>query len=105
MGTNYYVLTDVCPHCGRPAERKHIGKSSAGWAFGLRIYPDEGINTLEDWKRVWKGQTIKDSCGERVSEDELLSIITEREWVRKLLRHEEGRQGEGTWDYVPYEFS
>lgn len=103
MGTNYYMLTDVCPHCGRPAERKHIGKSSAGWAFGLRIYPDEGINTLEDWKRVWAGQVIEDEYERRLSVDELLNIITVRGDPGKLLRRE--RQGEGTWDYVPYEFS
>ena len=29
----------------------HIGKASAGWHFGLCIYPELNINNLEDWKR------------------------------------------------------
>jgi hypothetical protein len=41
MGTNYYLHTDVCPHCKRSAERVHIGKSSAGWPFLFRGYRDE----------------------------------------------------------------
>jgi hypothetical protein len=46
MGTNYYVAYDYCRHCGRFDEEFHIGKSSAGWCFSLRVYEDKG---LTDW--------------------------------------------------------
>jgi hypothetical protein len=39
MGTNYYLRLHACPSCGHSAAELHIGKSSAGWYFGLRVYP------------------------------------------------------------------
>ena len=33
MGTNYYVNTPACDHCGHQPELIHIGKSSFGWKF------------------------------------------------------------------------
>jgi hypothetical protein len=42
MGTNFYLKSP-------DAEPLHIGKSSAGWCFSLRVYPEYGINNLEDW--------------------------------------------------------
>jgi hypothetical protein len=81
MGTNYYLETlPPCPHCGRESEKLHIGKSSAGWHFGLHIYPELGINTLEDWKNYWKGKPIWDEYGHLISEEEMLETITEREF-------------------------
>jgi hypothetical protein len=53
MGTNYYLTEERnrCEHCGRAdvINRWHIGKSSGGWAFKLRIHPSDGIKNLEDW--------------------------------------------------------
>ena len=40
MGTNYYALTDVCPHCLRGSAKIHIGKSSVGWRFLFRAYKE-----------------------------------------------------------------
>ena len=134
MGTNYYLKNDPCPHCGRSDDRRHIGKSSGGWTFALRVYPDEGINTLEDWKPLFASGAIEDEYGDDVSCDEMLSAITERTWDRKgnpagyqdladwcrqnsaepgpngLARHKiDGSHctghGDGTWDYLPGEFS
>jgi len=54
MGTNYYLYpASPCKACGRSYEAKHIGKSSAGWCFLLHVIPEEGINDLEDWKKLW----------------------------------------------------
>jgi hypothetical protein len=79
MGTNYYVTEEEpCPHCGRGGELRHIGKSSAGWCFSLRVYPEEGINTLDDWKEFWAGKAIEDEYGDPVTEEEMLKRITER---------------------------
>lgn len=51
MSTNYYLRAQ-CPHCKQKLdgeEGPHIGKSSGGWRFILRIYP-RGIpdGTLEN---------------------------------------------------------
>jgi hypothetical protein len=74
MGTNYYLEIDnVCSHCGRGDTELHIGKSSAGWVFFLRIYPDEGINSLEDWLPLFGNGTI----GDTLSKEEMLEWITE----------------------------
>ena len=78
MGTNYYLHTNECANCHREDEPLHIGKSSAGWCFGLHVHPD--IQSLEDWKKRWAapGVTIKDEYGDTVSPDEMERIVTQR---------------------------
>jgi len=111
MGTNYYVETlPPCECCGRAYENKHIGKSSAGWCFSLHVYPDEGINTLEDWQKYFEGKVIKDEYGRIISQNELMEIITGRSHPRGLYRHEIDYShcighGEGTYDYLIGDFS
>lgn len=58
----------------------HIGKSSGGWHFILAIYPDYGISNLEDWKKLFfdSSNYIENEYGERVTPEEMMSIITER---------------------------
>jgi len=63
MGTNFYLATKAgkpCECCGRfdPPQTLHIGKSSAGWTFKLRVYPDKGINDLDDWVKLLKTGSI-----------------------------------------------
>ena len=55
MSTNWYALTDVCPCCGRPEQRIHVGK----WPSGLRGYKgdwldpvDVPLTSWQEWK-VW----------------------------------------------------
>jgi hypothetical protein len=111
MGTNYYVeVQPPCECCGRGYEHKHIGKSSAGWCFSLHVYPDEGINTLEDWKEYLKDKVIKNEYGGIVTLDELLRCITKRNHPSGLSRHVIDSRfcighGEGTWDYLIGDFS
>lgn len=127
MGTNFYLHENICQVCGRFNER-HIGKSSYGWCFGLHIYPDERINSLEDWKLLFDSGEIYDEYGRRVSKDEMIDIITNRshpdsnendEWYAQnhaergpnnLARSKiDGvlcvGHGEGTWDYLVGDFS
>jgi len=61
---------------------RHIGKSSAGWCFSLHVYPDEGINTLDDWKKLFNDTeyTIFDEYGEEKTTEEMLDSITNRAW-------------------------
>jgi len=123
MGTNFYIEEN----------EKHIGKSSAGWCFALHVYPQEGINTLDDWKQEWAGKQIINEYGEPVTEEQMLNHICKRTWDQpgrynnerdedflkmncaelgpnNLLRHAiDGMytigHGDETWDYCVGEFS
>lgn len=123
MGTNYYW------HPHPLAAPIHIGKSSAGWCFGLCVHPDLGIADLPDWERHWIHGWIEDEYGDIVSVDEMRERITARSWERNrhlddpvflrwnhavpgpngLLRHAVGDycvgHGAGTWDLLPPGFS
>lgn len=81
MGTNFYHHQNVCDHCGRGDEPRHIGKSSAGWCFSLHVYPEEGIHDLGEWIEhlTTKGGLIKDEYGSILSLKELSDVITKRE--------------------------
>ena len=99
MGTNYYLYpTPKCECCGRECEPVHIGKASAGWYFALHVIPEEGINTLEDWKELWSfpGTYIKDEYGNVVPAYMLEKYITQRvgdtDWV-KLGWYSQSRYG------------
>lgn len=135
MGTNYYaakVASPPCDHCGRFDEddRLHIGKSSAGWCFGLHVIPERGLNSLGDWKQHLSSPDviIEDEYGNRVSFKEMVSIISERhrpdppDWDQEqyvtnhaepgpnnMIRHKIGQHciehGEGSWDLIPGYFS
>lgn len=130
MGTNYYLHSDICPHCGRGDDEIHIGKSSAGWCFSLHVYPDNGINSLDDWKAKFDTPNSKifNEYGDKVDVVDMLRNITERTWDRaqeddgwyalnhaqrgpnNLSRHAiDGRHcighGDGTYDFVVGDFS
>ena len=83
MGTNYYFhqkSTSMCEHCGHDPGAKvlHIGKSSYGWCFSLHIIPEEGINSLDDWKLAWDKPDAKilNEYDEVVRPEDMLKIIT-----------------------------
>jgi len=86
MGINYYVRRNACPLCGRSGDELHVGKSSAGWCFSLHTIPEEGINSLEDWKIIFNDNNnahIEDEYKRMVSVNTMLEIITQRNWVRE----------------------
>lgn len=112
MGTNYYLEKDKCACCGRSNEI-HIGKSSVGWCFSLRIYPDDKIDSLQDWLALFAKHPIRNEYGDSVSAETMLACITERSHPRGLSRHVFGdgcygrrsRPGDGTYDLIEGEFS
>jgi hypothetical protein len=112
MGINYYVETQPpCDHCGRAFPVIHIGKSSAGWCFGLHVY-DDGIlpATWREWQSFVKDRVIRNEYREVVTENDLTDVVTKREWKGGLQRHViDGRfcigHGEGTYDLLFGEFS
>ena len=57
----------------------HIGKSSYGWRFLLQVYPEFKINSLKDWKKLFKDGTIVDEYGEEISQKDMLKEITKKE--------------------------
>lgn len=87
MGTNYYVETHPpCEKCGREYKQLHIGKSSFGWVFHLHIYPEDGINDLPDWERIFNGEVypkvkIVDEYDRPVTAKAMLQHITQRRGV------------------------
>jgi len=86
MGTNYYLTMQVCgpecPKCGEnvpQTQALHIGKSSAGWTFGLHVYPEKNINNLDDWIRAMgEDPVIHNEYDERVTKEFMLRQIRER---------------------------
>jgi hypothetical protein len=128
MGTNFYWHESgerKCSHCKTETPSLHIGKSSAGWCFALRIHPEEGIRELDDWKAKWEsGGKIFDEYDEEISIPDMLEMITERKWdgdgwtpkdlrdngarlgPNGLARHGYGASsGMGTYDLCTGEFS
>jgi hypothetical protein len=111
MGTNYYLIPESCPTCGHEEEARHIGKSSAGWAFALHVYPDEEIHTLDDWKLLWNkpGARIKNEYEDAVPVEHMERIIVDRVWEGQHRRAEVNGahcigHGPGSWDYIIGEF-
>ncbi len=91
MGTNYYLVYNekeaaTCPCCGHETikyKELHLGKSSSGWTFALRVYPEQGIHTWGDvlyeiLYATCKGGWIKDEYGTEVETDMFIDIVTER---------------------------
>lgn len=95
MGTNYYLSSDqLCSHCGHDSgEELHIGKSSSGWCFSLHVIPEQGINTLDDWRKLW-------TAPGRVIRDEYKRILTPKEMESEILE-----RGRGDFPKAPFGYS
>lgn len=112
MGTNFYLIRECCPHCGRGSDRLHIGKSSAGWCFSLRVHEDDGINSLADWEAQWAqpNTRIVDEYGDVIQIEELRRRILERSWDgpgglrRHLIDSFCIGHGDGTYDLIRGDF-
>ena len=135
MGTNYYLRQPPCSQCGHTPAELHIGKSSGGWNFGLRIYPkthdapDDRLRLfgaveiceLDDWLPLFERFPIFDEYGDRISAADMRARIAERSHPRGLASrltagrdlmgpyHDptstDTRAGKGTYDLCNYEFS
>jgi len=84
MGTNYYLQHASCPSCGHAHPPTHLGKSSSGWCFSLKVRPEEGIDSLADlinWmaKEIYLNDAkIMDEYGEQYSLPSFLEVVTKR---------------------------
>lgn len=108
MGTNYYHEKILCEHCGN-TERLHVGKSSFGWCFALRVYPDLGIIDLPDWDaRAEAGGRFVDEYGRPISWPDLHAEIAERPAGSRRDKIDGDHcigHGDGPWDLIVGEFS
>lgn len=77
MGTNYYASRGKCACCGTDT-KLHIGKSSLGWCFLLRLYPERGLTSWTTWRRYLDGMTITDEYGTVITKKALIEVITKR---------------------------
>lgn len=118
MGINFYVTAP--PSCGGKCDQHcrteeiHLGKSSAGWAFTFRAYPDPDtapqaitwpVTDFASWHRLLSLGAISDEYGREVSAEDLLVKI---EGKRGGRHHGAGsfafRDADGN-DFIPREFS
>ena len=97
MGTNYYAQVQQPDNT---VTELHIGKSSAGWAFSLRIHPEEhGITDLADWMPVLFDPTteIVDEYGMTHTAESMFRTITGRAREDKLQLSDRAAQENGAW--------
>ncbi|UOF76744.1 hypothetical protein [Caudoviricetes sp.] len=107
MGTNFYAYYDGDHGL---QETMHIGKSSGGWNFALRVMPELHINSLDDWINFiqQKNASIKNEYYETITLDQLLDIITNRHWDGGLRNYQDASDyvgNIGTCDYLARDFS
>ena len=78
MGTNYYMMTEPCPHCCRGGGKVHIGKDSAGWSFVFSEQPDLNIHSVGDWfgQLIATDATIVNECNEEIPVDDFVDGVT-----------------------------
>lgn len=73
MGTNYYVVKNLCKCCGRKDE-EHIGKSSIGWTFTFQ--GNESVRNFDQWlANIKSAILIQDEYGKDIVLDDLLALI------------------------------
>jgi hypothetical protein len=85
MGTNYFLHSQKCPHCGiERKDKMHLGKSSAGWCFSLHVYPELELN---DWFDMWEyisfcteeeDYEIQDEYGDTIDPALFFTIVWDR---------------------------
>lgn len=84
MGTNFYWHKEGerCPTCGRhDDEELHIGKSSVGWEFSFRGYPELGLTSWAAWKNKLQedGGKIVSEYGNALSLEEFRKKVEDRQ--------------------------
>lgn len=123
--STHYDWVPVVDFTGRRINARQLGQSSSGWCFALRVYPAEGICTLDDWLALLQrpGSGVFDDMNRLIRLSTLLVDIKNR-WCppvdrgekfyrdqfaepgpNGMLRHKimEGHcigHGPGPWDYM-----
>lgn len=90
MGTNYYVRTpgceNACKHGCPESKLIHLGKSSAGWRFLFRAYPEWPRElAYARWLGLAEAGSIEDEYGMPVVLEDLLAWVRARQGDRRHL--------------------
>lgn len=72
MGTNYYLRSNVCIHCGHFKEI-HLGKCSCGWRF--LFHKCEEIKNISDVQFLVLRNKIYNEYGDYISTNEFWDIV------------------------------
>lgn len=106
MGTNYYLRHEPCEHCGRSDEEIHLGKSSLGWTFSFRAYPDADPPVIDfaSWRKQLETGTIWDEYGQQATPEDLAVLIEQKRSGRDDLYRDDFRDEDGN-RFIPGEFS
>ena len=120
MGTNYYIRTQ--PSCGGKCDQHchgetiHLGKSSVGWAFSFRAYPEPSpfenevvtwpVNDYASWLRLLDLGPVYDEYSREVTREELLAKIeAKRDGVNTLYPELRDYLDDAGNHFIPREFS
>ena len=112
MGTNYYVVENVCECCNRYDEKYHIGKASWGWAFTFQGYKYDGLTSWQKWKEYLADKKIYDEYHEPIDYNWFVeyvetgkspNYVNPDNGHKNLIHNEEGRMegwfnSEYDWD-------
>lgn len=99
MGTNFYLVTNPCPNCGRH-ERQHIGKLSMGWQFLFDISGEIKNTTAWIYEIMKPSTIIEDEYGKLFTGTELLGNI-----ILVADKQVTGREHNSVYSWADYEFS
>jgi hypothetical protein len=112
MGANFFVKPPGVTS-DDPDDWIHLGKSSAGWAFTFRAYPDPGtspeavtwpVGNVTQWMRLLYLGEIRDEYGKPYTREELLRKIE----AKRLGRHHgpasKAFRDDQNNDFIPVEF-
>lgn len=91
MGTNYYIRSKACEHCGHAPEPIHLGKSSGGWKFHLQA---NDFRDYHDWPsmKAWlTGKEIVDEYDRPVPVREFIELVMMKQRADEPLDSRTGR--------------
>lgn len=75
MGTNYYVAENRCDCCQRYDRTHHIGKSSWGWSFSFRGYPEYNLTSWQAWREFLRDRQIVDEYGDFIDYGDFCHMV------------------------------
>lgn len=77
MSTNFYLVPANAAFF-EPSAGLHIGLSSMGWAFQLRIHPESGIHEIDGWRKLFSDplRVIMDEYGTVIDKNDMQFMIT-----------------------------
>ena len=116
MGTNYYARLPACDHpcdhCAKAIE-VHLGKSSGGWRFLHRAYPEDyerpagldfPVTDRASWLKLLELGPILSECGEEIDRAEFLQVIEDKQGGIRHDASDPRARAAGFWGRNPQDF-